>query len=71
MGYEPSDRTKSDLYREVLPAVKAGRVGLLELPPLPTQLAGFERKVSRGGVTQSTTPPEGTTTWRTQRPARS
>jgi hypothetical protein len=49
IGYEPSERTKSDIYRELLPSVNAGRVELLDLPRLAAQLAGLERRVSRGG----------------------
>lgn len=49
VGYETSERTKSDLYREMLPAVNANRVELLDLPRLAAQLVGLERRVSRGG----------------------
>jgi len=49
VGYESSQRTKSDLYRELLPAVNAARVELLEHHRLETQLVGLERRVSRGG----------------------
>jgi hypothetical protein len=49
IGYQPSERTKSDLYRELLPAVNAQRVELLDLPRLAAQLCGLERRVSRGG----------------------
>jgi hypothetical protein len=47
--YVPSARVKSDLYRELLPAVNAGRVELLEVPRLVAQLVGLERRVARGG----------------------
>ena len=47
--YVPSARAKSDLYRELLPAVNAGRVELLEHPRLAAQLVGLERRVARGG----------------------
>ena len=49
IGYEPSERTKSDLYRELLPAVNGGRLELLDIPRLHAQLVGLERRVSRGG----------------------
>lgn len=49
IGYEASERTKSDLYREMLPLVNAGRVELLDLPRLAAQLAGLERRVARSG----------------------
>jgi len=47
--YVPSEKVKSDIYRELLPAVNAGRVDLLDLPVLRAQLAGLERRVARGG----------------------
>lgn len=47
--YETSERSKSDIYREVLPLVNAGDVALLDLPVLRAQLAGLERRVARGG----------------------
>lgn len=47
--YKPSEKAKSDLYRELLPAVNAGRVELLDLPALRAQFAGLERRVARGG----------------------
>lgn len=49
VAYEPSERTKSELYRELLPAVNANRVELLDLPRLAAQLVGLERRVARGG----------------------
>lgn len=47
--YTPSERTKSDLYREIVAPVNGGRVILLDLPVLRAQLIGLERRVSRGG----------------------
>ena len=47
--YKPSEKVKSDIYRELLPAVNAGRVELLDVAALRAQLAGLERRVSRGG----------------------
>lgn len=47
--YRPADLAKSDLYRELLAPVNAGRVELLDLPRLVGQLAGLERRVARGG----------------------
>lgn len=46
---EPSDRAKSDLYRELLPALNSGSIELLDLPRLCAQLAGLERRTARGG----------------------
>jgi len=47
--YQPSERTKSDIYREFLPLVNGGRVQLLDNPRLIAQLCGLERRVARGG----------------------
>jgi hypothetical protein len=47
--YVPSELTKSDLYRELLPAVNACRVELLDHPRLAAQLVGLERHVARSG----------------------
>jgi hypothetical protein len=49
IAYVPSERVKSDLYRELLPMLTAGRVELLDDPTLHTQLIGLERRVARGG----------------------
>jgi len=47
--YEPAERPKSDIYREVLPILNSGRAELLDLPRLTTQLCGLERRTARGG----------------------
>lgn len=47
--YRPSERTKSDIYRELVAPVNAGRVELLDLPRLRAQMSGLERRVARGG----------------------
>jgi hypothetical protein len=47
--YEPSNRTKSEIYREFVAPVNAATVALLDLPVLRAQLVGLERRVSRGG----------------------
>ncbi len=47
--YEPSERTKSDIYREIVAPVNGGTVELLDLPVLRAQLMGLERRVARGG----------------------
>lgn len=46
---KPSGRTKSEIYRELLPLINSGLVSLLDLPRLRAQLARLERKVARGG----------------------
>lgn len=47
--YEPSELTKSDLYRELVAPVNSQRVELLDVPVLRAQLLGLERRVARGG----------------------
>lgn len=49
IDYLPSEHSKSDLYRELVAPVNAGRVELLDLPVLKAQLVGLERRVARGG----------------------
>jgi hypothetical protein len=44
-----SARPKSDLYRDLLPLLNAGRVELLDLPRLSAQLCGLERRTARSG----------------------
>lgn len=45
----PSERTKSDIYREVLPLINSGSVELLDHPRLLAQLGSLERRTARGG----------------------
>jgi hypothetical protein len=45
----PSAKPKSDLYRELLPALNANRVSLLDHPRLISQVCSLERRVGRGG----------------------
>lgn len=47
--YVVSERTKSQLYVELLPLLNAGRVELLDNPRLIAQLCGLERRTARGG----------------------
>ena len=46
---KPSERTKSDIYKEFLPLLNSGTVELLDLPRLHAQLGGLERRTARGG----------------------
>jgi hypothetical protein len=57
--YKPSERTKSDIYRELVAPINAGRVELLDLPALRAQLLGLERRVARGGKDSVDHPPGG------------
>jgi hypothetical protein len=47
--YEPSERPKSEIYRDTLPLLNSGKVELLDLPRLATQFVGLERRTARGG----------------------
>jgi hypothetical protein len=49
ISYEPSERVKSDIYRDALPLLNSKRVQLLDNKRLITQLAGLERRTARGG----------------------
>jgi hypothetical protein len=47
--YKPSERSRSELYLECLPLFSQGRVELLDLPVLRTQLLLLERRTRSGG----------------------
>jgi hypothetical protein len=47
--YQPAEKAKSDLYRDLLPMLNSGRVELLDHPRLIHQLVSLERRTSRGG----------------------
>jgi hypothetical protein len=47
--YEVSDRPKSAIYLEILPALNSGRVELLDHPRLISQICGLERRTARSG----------------------
>ncbi len=47
--YKPSERTKSQIYGELLPLMNSRRVELLDIARLSGQLAGLERRTARGG----------------------
>jgi hypothetical protein len=47
--YEPSEKTKSELYADVLPLINSRTAGLLDLPVLHRQLTGLERRTARSG----------------------
>jgi hypothetical protein len=49
IAYRLADKNKSDLYRDFLPIINSGRVELLDLPKLISQLSSLERRVARGG----------------------
>jgi hypothetical protein len=47
--YAPSEKSKSDIYRDLLPLLNSRKTELLDLPRLATQLTGLERRTARGG----------------------
>jgi hypothetical protein len=59
ISYDPCERPKSDLYRELLPLLNGGRVELLDNPRLVAQLCSLERRTARGGRDSIDHPPGG------------
>ncbi|TCZ65595.1 hypothetical protein EXY23_05140 [Roseicella aquatilis] len=55
--YQPAEKPKSDLYRELLPLLNAHRAELLDLPRLTGQLVSLERRTARGGRDSIDHPP--------------
>jgi hypothetical protein len=49
INYSPSERSKSELYVELLPLINSGRVGLLDDRRMIAQLCGLERRTARSG----------------------
>ena len=49
IAYEVAEKTKSDLYRDLLPAINSGQLELLDHPRLINQLCGLERRTARSG----------------------
>jgi hypothetical protein len=47
--YRSAARPKSELYQAMMPLLNSGRVRLLDIDRLRQQLAGLERRTSRGG----------------------
>jgi hypothetical protein len=47
--YRCADKTKSDLFRDLLPLLNSGRITLPKSDRLVNQLCGLERRVSRSG----------------------
>lgn len=59
IGYRPADRTKGELYRDMLPALMAGEIELPDHPKLRSQLVNLERRTGRGGRDSIDHPPGG------------
>jgi hypothetical protein len=55
--YEPAEKTKNDIYRDVIPIFNAGRCELLDHTKLIAQLISLERRTSRGGKDSIDHPP--------------
>jgi hypothetical protein len=49
VDYVPSERVKSDIYRDCLPLLNSRTCQLLDIRRLISQLHGLERKTARGG----------------------
>lgn len=49
IGYVCSEKTKSDLYRDLLPLLNSGRITLPKSDRLVSQLTGLERRTARSG----------------------
>jgi hypothetical protein len=47
--YRPSERVKSDIYRDCLPLLNSRKCQLLDIPRLISQFHGLERRTARGG----------------------
>ena len=47
--YAPSEKTKNELYRDLLPIINSKAVDLIEHDRLVTQLTSLERRTARGG----------------------
>ena len=49
VNYEPSTKSKSEIYADLLPLINSGAVDLLDHDKLVMQLTALERRTSRGG----------------------
>src|ERR1700704_511671 len=49
IAYVPSERVKSDIYRDLLPILNSRQCQLLDIKRLISQLHGLERRTARGG----------------------
>ena len=46
--YSPAEKTRSELYLELLPGITSGQIELLDNPRLIAHFAGLERRTARG-----------------------
>jgi hypothetical protein len=59
IAYTPSEKTKSEIYGELLPLLTAGKLELLDDRRLVAQLTALERRTSRAGRDSIDNPPGG------------
>ncbi len=59
IGYDLSDRSASDIFRDSLASLNSGKVELLDHPRLVAELTALERRTSRGGRDSIGHPPTG------------
>jgi hypothetical protein len=59
IDYVPAEKTKSDLYLELLPLINSGKVELLDNDRLINQLCRLERRTARSGKDSVDHPPHG------------
>ena len=57
ISYRLSDRTKNELYRDLLPVLNSGRIELLDQSRLLNQLSNLERRTGRSGRDRINHPP--------------
>ena len=57
IDYEPASKSKSELYRDLLPALNSQQVRLLDNPRLLQQLVSLERRTARSGKDTIEHPP--------------
>jgi len=59
VAYDTSEHVKSDIYRDTLPLLNAGRIELLDSPRMISQLCNLERRTARSGRDSIDHPPRG------------
>jgi hypothetical protein len=57
VAYVPSERVKSDIYRDMLPILNSRQCQLLDIKRLISQFHGLERRTARGGRDSIDHPP--------------
>jgi hypothetical protein len=57
IDYQPAEKSKSELYRDLLPMLNSGRTELIDNTRLANQLCSLERRTARGGRDSIDHPP--------------